>query len=359
MATDVAIEKKPINISSQFYFKQFQLENEITKALTSAGFFDINKVSNEFFVFDLSKSYWHDLGTLLWFISLLHKLKKQGNDIQLILPEPQEKKGELVWNFLNRWRFFETLSVCVDDPVNLLQPRQIYLMGKQGKYSLAIRKDEYGKETFLHSLRLLEITTILPSADKSPHDSLGDFLTKYSDKIILAALSKLCGWDNSITKNFIQLVFIEGLQNTLLHSEGSFSNVSMELDKKNLNLVISDNGIGIPKVLRSAFKANKINKDLLHKSDVDLIKYFTEPDMVLDSRMIKISVEKGITTQPGRKGLGLYYLKSLVLGQGGELRIRSGKACIDFTKSNEEPKDNLLDSPGTMLRIRTPLRKDI
>jgi hypothetical protein len=352
----VGIEKKPITITSEFNFKQFQLEDEIATALRTAGVSDISGLHNEFLIFDLSNSYWHDLGALLWLISLLHKLRKQGNDLQLILPNPDEKKGKTVWDFLNRWRFFEALAICVDDPVNLLQPRQVPFMSKQGRYALPTKKDEYGRETFLHSLRLLEITTILPKVAKLSDDPLEQFLAKYNDKIILSALSQLCGWDYSATKNFVQLVFIESLQNTFLHSEGSFSNVSMLLDKKNLTLVIADNGIGIPKVLRSAFKASNINKDLLRKSDVDLIKYFTEPDMVLDSRLIKFSVEKGATSKPGRKGLGLYYLKSLVLSRGGELRIRSGKACIDFIKEKAESQDSLLDSPGTMLRIRTPLK---
>ena len=123
----------------------------------------------------------------------------------------------------------------------------------------------------------------------------------------------------------------------------------MRLDAKNLTLVICDNGIGIPKVLRTAFKQKG--------SDAELIKYFTEPDMILDSRLIKISVEKGVTSKPEREGWGLYYLKSLVLSQGGELRIRSGGACVDFTESQTVDYDHMINSPGTMMRILAPLKE--
>ena len=90
---------------------------------------------------------------------------------------------------------------------------------------------------------------------------------------------------------------------------------------------------------------------------MDLIKFFTEPDMILDSQYIELAVEKGARSKVGLKGLGLYYLKSVVLSQRGELRIRSGKACVDFTASKVEGHDNMLDSPGTMLRIIIPLER--
>lgn len=300
-------------------------------------------------VFDLSGSYWHDLGTLLWLVSLLHKLKRQGNELQLVLPEPEEGKGERVWDFLIRWRFFETLSYCVDDPVNLLLPHQVPFMMKHSRYTVPRGLDQHGQETVLHSLRILEITT-LRTGSEMPYDEtlLGTFLQKYYDRIMISALGQLCGWDYSLTRVFIQRVLREGILNSALHSKGSFANISMLLDAKNLTLAISDNGIGIPEVLRSAFEQKG--------SDVDLIKYFTEPDMILDSRLIRISVERGATSMPERKGWGLYYLKSLVLSQGGELRIRSGRACVDFTESTVTDYDDMLASPGTTMRIVAPLK---
>lgn len=181
-------------------------------------------------------------------------------------------------------------------------------------------------------------------------------MVKFYDKVTISALGQLCGWDLSHAKTFLHRILREGLLNSLLHSEGSFSNISMRIDKKNLTVAISDNGVGIPAVLRYAFKQSSAHKSLLKSSDVELIKYFTHPKIVLDSHLIKLSVEKGTTSKPERSGIGLYYLKSFVIAHGGELRIRSGRGCVDFKKSKTEVKDNLFNSSGTMLRIQTPLK---
>ena len=147
----------------------------------------------------------------------------------------------------------------------------------------------------------------------------------------------------------MQRVLYEGVLNSVIHGEGTFANVSMNLDAKNLTMAICDNGVGIPQVLRTAFKQRG--------SDSELIRYFTEPDMILDSRLIEMSTEGGLTSKAERKGMGLYYLKSLVLNEGGELRIRSGNACVDFTRSKVIDKDNMINSPGTMIRISAPTKK--
>ena len=357
MPSVAVAEKEPLRIVSSYYMKQRDFEKEILDVIKLRN---LENIRSQFLIFDLSNTYWHDLGALLWLISLLHKLKKQSNDLQILLPEPVDEKGERVWDFLIRWRFFETLAVCVDAPVNLLKPEQVPHMKRESKYTLPTVHDEYGRNVMGHTLRILEMTTkIQPSESQtSTETDLSRFLQKYNDQIIIYALSQLCGWDTSLTMTYVQRVIREGLENSFAHSEGTFSNISMILDKKNLTLVICDNGIGIPKVLRNAFQSSDNHKDLLRSSDVDLIKYFTEPDLIIDSRLIKYSVEKGTSSKRERKGLGLYYLKSLVLSQGGELRIRSGRACVDFTKSGEQTYDNMIGSPGTMLRIQTPLKDD-
>lgn len=350
MSSELSVKKGPISIVSPYHLKQFVLEEQICRSLQDANLPGIDDIRDQLLVFDLSGSYWHDLGALLWLVSLLHKLKRQRNAIQLLLPEPDDEKGQHAWDFLIRWRFFDALSQCVDDPANLLRPHQVPMTMKRSRYALRTGIDEYGQETFLHSSRILEITTLRPGQQMSFEETrLGGFLQKYHNKIMISALSRLCNWDYSLTRAFIQRVLREGVLNSVLHSQGSFANISMRLDAKNLTLAISDDGIGIPAVLRNAI--NKMG------SDAELIKYFTEPDSVLDSRLIELSVEKGVTSCLERKGSGLYYLKSLVISQGGELRIRSGGACVDFTASRVTDYDDMLTSPGTMMRIRAPLRK--
>ncbi len=348
MTTYIPIKTETLHISSSYYFKQIEFETSLTEVLRSKHLSDLDQVSNKRVIFDLSKSYWHDLGALLWLITLLYRLKRQGNELELSFPDPVDEKSDRVWHFLNRWRFFDVLANCVDEPANLLKPHQVPLMMKPSKYAVASGQDENHQLTILHTAKILEITTLRPGQEESGgRIKLGGLENKYFDKVIVAALSRLCGWDHLTTTIFLRRVLREGVVNSALHSGGSFANISMLLDSKNLTLVISDNGIGIPEVLRKAYKQRG--------SDAQLIKYFAGHQMILDSGWIRFSTERGSTSRPGRKGMGLYYLKDLVLRQGGELRIRSGKACIDFAKQPVE-YDDMLTSPGTMIRVQTPLK---
>lgn len=359
MSINVSVNKQPIIVSSQYEIKQHGFENHARECLRLVNLSRLDEVKGRFLIFDLSKSYWYDLGVLLWFISLLNRLKKQGNDIQLIFPEPDDSKGINIWSFLIRWRFFETLSACVDDPANLLLLSQVPYMSGESKYGFTKRTDPYGQESILHGFGILEITTVRREQPNLEEESaVGTFLRKYADRIILLALSRLCGWELELVKTFIRRAIREGTYNGLLHSRGTFVNVSIRIDHRYLTLAIADNGVGIPTVLRDAFDAPDFREKLLNQSDSDLIKYFTEPKMLLDSRLIKLSVAGGVSSIGSRPGMGLYYLKSTVLKEGGELRIRSGRACVDFTSDNKvETWDDMLDSPGTMLRIRTPLKQ--
>ena len=350
--------KAPFVMKGDYYIKQREFEKEIRTQLTKAGLHTLQDIRSSFCVLDLSGSYWYDLGCLLWLVSLLHVLRKQGNEIQLVFPEPTDAKAVNLWGFLIRWRFFDTLFECVDDPINLLKPQQVPYMHGSTKYVLPTERDQSGQDTFFHRLRVLEITTV--RADKvegvSSDDQLEAFLTRFHDKIIVGALSSLCGWDENVVTAFRQRVVREGIRNSILHARGSFATIAMRLDQKNLTLAIADNGIGIPQNLRIAFRETGLRKDLVNRSDAELIKFFTEPEMVLDSKLIRLSVERGVSSRPGHAGEGLYYLKSLVLGQGGELRIRSGNACVDFTQAKDKVEDGMLLSPGTVIRIQTPLK---
>jgi hypothetical protein len=318
----------------------------------------LDDVADAFVLFDLRQTYWYDLGALLWLIALLNRLKRNGNELQLLLPEPDDSKSTNVWHFLNRWRFFDVLRQCVDDPVNLLTASQVRHMLTPTKYAMQIRPDQYGQETMLHSLRLLEITAIdalKADAITVSGDPVEAFVQRYHETIVTEALSGLCGWDAAKTKRFVKQVIEEGVRNAFLHGRGSFVWVSMRVDSKNLSLAICDNGVGIPQVLRNAFKQLG-GQDVGKMTDVDLIRLYTEPDLILDSTLIELSTRRGTTSRPHSEGMGLYYLKSLVLGEGGRLRIRSGTASVDFTDSGVENVDQLLTSPGSLFAIITPLK---
>jgi len=360
---EVLREGVPVMFSGPYYVKQYDLEAAIVAGLRVHSLHDVESLRERYVVFDFSGAYWFDLGALLWFVSLLYRLRVNGNEIQIRFPEPVDDKSEKLWDFLIRWRFFETLAACVDDPVNLLSPAQLVHMSRASRYAPSTLIDESGKRTVAHTARLLEMTTYrAQSASRQPVSPFEAFLQKYGDKILIQALASTCGWNVEATHALVQCVIFEGVRNAVLHAQGSYAIVSMRVDNKNVAIAISDNGIGIPEALRGAFRRGGKKLELANLTDAELIKLFTEPQMVLDSRelmesdLIKLAVERGISSADGHGGMGLYYLKSVVLERGGELRIRSGRAAVDFSQNNTLERNDLLPSTGTMLRILTPRR---
>lgn len=346
----------PITFSANPQLKQFQFEDRLRITLSAEGIRDIADLRERLCIFDLSSTVWSDLGTLLWLISLFQRLRSQRNEVQIVFPEPIDQTREKFWDFLIRWRFFETLTACVDDALNLLRPDQVQYLGRTSQYGVAKGPNEFGIETALHSTRLLEITPIvdtLRSAKEKPEDAV---FAKYTDRILVAALGQLCGWAPDETSRFVQLVIGEGVRNSVLHAQGSFSLIAMRLDPKNLTLAISDNGMGIPDTLRIAYQKAKTKSSVANRSDLELLKLFTEPEIVMESHIIKGAFREGTTSAEGRKGVGLFYLKNTVLEYKGTLRIRSGRACVDFQDGTEDGRDQMLSSPGTTLRITAPRR---
>jgi hypothetical protein len=314
---------------------------------------------------DLSGIIWIELDAALWFISFLNRLKKQENDIRIILPDPEKHhSGRLVWDYLITWKFFDALKECVDSPVNLIDIDQLkYIDSIDSNYRampLARRKivDEQGE---VHTLphNLLEIQSI-------KYDNYLNGVSKYVQNFRGAAWATIrnyCGWNGKETTEFVNTVVEEGLINSFLHGENTFTNVAMKSDSKNVILVICDNGKGIPSSLRDTFNKKKelLNgKDYSTKEDAFLLTYFTNPEMIIDSLLIDQSTqrEQGAI---GRNGNGLFYLKDFILKHDGRLRIRSGKAWVGFEKVNNrekiEPIDFLIQSPGTLITIILPKTK--
>jgi hypothetical protein len=342
--------------STAYQLKQKDLEKSISNALEANGLNDLTELDQAFLTFDFSKTFWFDLGTLLWLITLLHKVKKRGNELCLVFPEPVDSVSRNVWNFLLRWRFFDCLRQNVDLPLNLLKPSQIrYLQAPVG-YKYASGKDGFFEDVIFHRARLLEINTLglEGTGTTEPEKIISAFLAKYTDRVIINALALICGWGHQEAVSFAHQVIGEAVHNASLHARGTFSLISMRLDEKNVVLAIADNGRGIPESLRT------LRPQLSSQTDAQLIRLYADPEFLLDSYLIKQSVKPGIGS-PGRAGDGLHYLKTSVLGHGGELRIRSGRACVDFSfqsgKPYEAAQDDLCMSPGTMIRVITPRKQ--
>lgn len=348
----------PVIVQTQRYFKQKELEGALAKECKKIDSSDVYSTNRGAFHFDLSRSEWFDLGTLLWFITLLNALRRAGNEVTVRFADRGDAAFEKVWGFLLRWRFFDVLSDVVGDPLGVLVSSQHEHLSLKPLYSEPRNLEVDGVSLHTHGSRLLEIASFgLPQTREPEENSLAGLLLNYADEVLITALREHCGWNEREARNFATYVIREGVKNSGAHANGSFGLVAMRLDKRKLHLAMSDNGVGIPQVLRSAAERKELTLGTVETgSDADLIRYFATPEFAHDSMLVRLAVRKGVTTSHG-SGLGLYYLKRYVLQHGGELRIRSGRALVDFTEQTEDPSDGYFVSPGTTLRVILPLDK--
>ena len=317
-------------------------------------------------VFDWSDVIFVDLATIVWALVLFDQLKSQGYELLLRLPNPEKIGSDpwRVWSFLWRWRFFEALK-CIDHPANILPESQIgWLENGDSKYVVGHIKDQDGNILQASTNRLLEITSFLlkPNAFITDQKALcifDPYVELWKKKIIIQALMNWCRWSEEEALKFVIKIVAAVLENAGEHSGGTWVLSAFSVDKKNLLLGFADNGNGIPDALRAFIERNVYLKERLGgMSDADLIKYFTQPELIIDSELIRFSTKGVLPTREGRLGRGLYYCKQMILENGGELRIRSGSACVEFTPDGKEtPSDGLIRSCGTTLRVIIP-RKD-
>lgn len=358
--------------------EQENLDKYLQTCLKEKGILDFNSLSNSLLIFNFSKTDSHyDLGALLWLIVVLNKLRKQGNNIKLIFPEPGTQNGDRIWSFLTRWRFFNALEKCVDDPVNLLAPNQIQYINRTGIYKKSGMWEEVDKNGVIHlrhTDRLLEIATLRPDFIGGWNDTIDNYLQLYYSDVLKQIFGKYCGWPEKITDDFVIKIIKEGLDNSFIHSRNDFTNISLSIDKENVIFSISDNGIGIPESLRLRYRLTGVNDTLANEKDDDkLLMHFTKQEMIKetflmqekfnnDSNLINEATKLGVGAKD-RRGVGLFEMKMFILKSNGQLRIRSGKAMVDFylTEIKKDPKekfyDDLLESPGTMIRAIIPIIK--
>lgn len=363
--TKIEKNKDPsINIRAGYYLKQRLLDDCLTKELPACKLpADIGSLKDRKVVFDWSATYYYDLATILWSLIIFGHLKNQGCKLKLILPdlEANNTNALRVWSFLKKWKFFDALFDCVEHPANLLPDYQIKWLGVPSKYSDAYIKDQDGNTQQVDKHGLLNITNFaLKRADNlasAKNTKIEGYENLFRTNLVLSALKNLCGWEYGDAEKFVDKVVVECLDNASGHSTGNLVLAAFNIDEKNMVFSVADNGIGIPDTLRSAFKTNEKFRDLVRKKDSELIIYFTQRQMILDSDLIKLAVRKEVTTSPERAGLGLYYCKQKVLEKGGELRIRSGSACVEFSnKSVEKVTDRLAKSECSAIRVLIPLK---
>ena len=137
---------------------------------------------------------WVDLGALLWMVPVLSRLRSQGNLIRLVLPDRKSSAtADNFWSFLQRWRFFDILRSCVDDPVNLLPSEQRPDLEVTSKYQRAHGTDADGRPTEFQTLGRLEIG-ILP-ATTNLGTALESEISTFNEPLATSTLRILCGWN--------------------------------------------------------------------------------------------------------------------------------------------------------------------
>jgi hypothetical protein len=366
----------PLDISLPNQFRQELADRALQLGLERYGAASVTEVSEDNIRVDMGNIEWIDLGALLWLFPLLSRLKSQANEIRIVLPrldptlEPLAPTAAETWkksegdrlrrvvSFLIRWRFFEALRTCVDEPFNLLDESQSHLLTSTGQYSYPKSVEVGGAEETLHGTRLLELSPIVYPPGRAPRadDPVEQFLARYHDRVAIGALRAACGWTSQESLDFIELVLGEGLRNAVFHSQGSFSLAGMHVGPRSLVLAVADNGRGIPSVLRTALSQLKSRSRIAQATDSSLIEYFTQPEMILDSHLIAVSTQASTTSDSDRAGMGLFYMKGQVLKREGRLSVRSGRARVSFSGSSTKRQDGLAFCPGTTLRVELPVK---
>jgi hypothetical protein len=136
--------------------------------------------------------------------------------------------------------------------------------------------------------------------------------TRGLDPMLIETLIEILNYHLRISpgvKGFLQMSLIETMTNIIDHSEVEdyFVCCWMYPQKKQIRLCIADMGIGI--------------KASLHKSE----KYAS---VLNDNRAIMLSTEEGVSSRPGRAGLGLSHIKKFLSVNKGQMCIVSGKGRV-------------------------------
>jgi hypothetical protein len=362
-----------------------QLKQHILDTEILASGLELNQVAEgkNRVLFNLTDVVYIDFSTLIWALVFFDQLKRQGYEISILLPPNPDKDinegigndAYRIWSLLWRWHFFEALE-CIDHPSNLIPEDELqWLEDGEKKYQKGYIEQLDGNLQQAYTHNLLEITSfkIKQQALTSVEDSKEEinlFKEVWKKELIIRALMNWCRWSDIEARRFVTKIVYALLENAEEHSGGSWVLSTFNVDSKNLLLSFADNGEGIPKTLRNIINrsdSDKLKNRLRDCSDADLLIYFTKADMIVDlveleeikdSQLIRMSTEGILPTKGDYIGKGLYYCKQAILDYGGELRIRSGTACVVFTDGKEErPTDGLINSNGTVFRVIIP-RKD-
>lgn len=318
-------------------------------------------------LFDLSRCWFIDLDAAHWLLNVFRALRTGTNNrVALRLPEVDRAEQSNVWSFLIRWRFFDVLSKVAGPATDFLSDEQAPHMFDAPKYREAIRNDAYGRALPLLTARLLAMAGAFVDKDLPLEPQLEAFVSPLRDVLLLQALAQSCQIDSENAGTLISFIAEEGSTNAILHAEGDYTLTSMQIvdgdlarllrRKPHLQIVISDNGMGIPDVLRRAAAEGRISAKTLPDDHAELIELFASQAISVDSAIIAAATQPGVASSPHSRGLGLHHLITYAADLGAEVLIRSGYAAVAFVDSDVARQySRFTESLGTVITVTIPI----
>lgn len=346
---------------------RLSLDNAIANFCESANVDRVNAMHDTSVLFDFSHCWFIDLDAVHWLLNLIRALRVAPNNrVALRLPEIDWANQNNVWSFLIRWRFFDALSQVAGPASDFLSEEQAPHIFDAPKYRESIRHDAYGRPLPLLTSRFLAIAGAFVDRTLPLEPQLAAFVSPVRDVLLLQALAQSCKISHDNAGTLISFIAEEGATNAILHADGDYTLTSMQIVdgdlsrllkcKPHLQIIISDNGLGIPDVLRRAAAEGRISAKILPEDHAQLIELFASQEISVDSAIIAAATKPGVSGNPQKLGLGLHHLITYAADLGAEVLIRSGYAAVRFLNAEVARQySRFTESMGTVITVTIPL----
>lgn len=381
MSTEVTSEQagwRAYTLEFGYHVRRSDLDLSIRRLCTKNGVKELSDLTHGDIRLDLSESAFIDLDATLWLLGIIRYLRDAGNSIQLHLPDVLEAAESSLWSYLLRWDFFDALARVAGPPSMFLSPAQMRTLSTRSRYSRPRqRRDASGNFTPMSTDRLLAISGLFIERMDPIQPQLDAFVWPLRDVILLNALAQYCGIDHQNAGALISYISEEAVRNAILHASSDYVLCSMQviddkltnhlnLPNASLRIVISDNGRGIPDVLRQAIEEGIVDHADLPEDEASLINFFTSRNLSMDTAMlhaqdkamIRAATQPGIRSTLTTKGMGLHYLLKYATQMSATVSIRSGHGEVTFRDGVPMTQSNDFDQAlGTLIVVDVPIAR--
>lgn len=314
---------------------------------------------------DFSGSHFIELDAAHWLLNILRIFRKYDNAIVIRLPDVLLASDSNIWSFLLRWRFFNMLYKVAGPATDFLTDDQAPHLFDEPKYRESRRTDPYGHTLPLLTDRLLAIDGAFVDRSLPLEPQLEAFVWPFRDVLLLNALAQSCGIASDDAGSLISYISEEAARNAILHADGDYTLSSMQIIDEELagilgcdtqlKIIISDNGLGIPDVLRRAVSTGAISTKDLPEDHASLIELFASKEISVDSAIIAAATLPGTRGTRRSRGLGLHHLITYAADLDARVVIRSGFAAVQFDGGEvTRHYKGFSESLGTLITVTIP-----